>query len=466
MPIEYDRRCYGIPTAESDERAAKGESHVIRLKTPENLPPFVDLVHGLVDHTENAHLQSTGSFEDAILLKSDGMPTYHLANVIDDHYMRITHVLRANEWMPSTPKHMHLYSCFGWAPPAWVHVGLLQDKMHVKLSKRNKSIMVNQYRESGYIPEAVNNFIALLGWSHGGEGRSDVMTMEDLINLFDLNGLTKGNTVVDFGKLDFLQKNHVRQRVKSQPAAENEELDKCEKAIRARYGDKLETGAPLTREYIRIILITCLGNYLTPEKLSETTRYFFKRPNFRVESALKPIKNLVKFFRQSGCSVWDLYHGLVEEVEKIPEEKWTIDTLKVALNWEQMLDVEIWVLRMRLLRLALTDGVAGPGLADVMWALGKERSLERIKGVAVAFEREVLVQDGKLVQGEKVKNKKEGDMDEDEDEDEDGDEDMEEKPVKKTRKRATKGRTDENAGEYVEEKAGRGVRVRAPKKVR
>lgn len=460
MPIEYDRHCYGISTAESDERAAKGESHVIRLKTPEALPPFVDLIHGLVEHTENAHLQSTGSFEDAILLKSDGMPTYHLANVIDDHYMRITHVLRANEWMPSTPKHKHLYSCFGWAPPAWVHVGLLQDRMHAKLSKRNKSIMVSQYRESGYTPEAVNNFIALLGWSHGGEGRSDVMTMEDLIKSFDINGLTKGNTVVDFGKLDFLQKNHIRQRVKSQPATEKDELDKCEKVIRARYGDKLETGAPLTREYIRIILVTCLGNYLTPEKLAGSTRYFFRRPKFQAEPALKPIKNLVKFFRQSGCSVWDLYHGLVEEVEKIPEEGWTIDALKVALNWEQMLDIEIWGLRMRLLRLALTDGVAGPGLADVMWVLGKQRSLERIKGVTVAFEREVLVQDGKLIQGEKVKKK---DEDMDEGEDEYGDEDMEEKPVKKAGKKATGGRMEENVGEYAE---GRGTRVRTPKKVR
>lgn len=412
MPIEYDRHCFGLSTAESDERAAKGESHTIRLKIPDELPPFDDLVNGQIRYSENAYAHTTGSFEDPILLKSDGMPTYHLANVIDDHYMRITHVLRANEWMPSTPKHMHLYSCFGWTPPAWVHVGLLQDKTRAKLSKRNSSVMVNQYRDSGYTAEALNNFVALLGWSHGGEGRSDVMTMEDLIKMFDLSGLTQGNTVVDFGKLDFLQKNHLRRRVRSVPGAEDLELDKAEKAVRALYGDNLETGAPLTREYARVVLLANLGNYLTPEKFAAASHYFFQRPSFQKEDALKPIKNLVKFFRQSGCSVSELYHGFVEEVEKIPdtEEGWTVDALNKALLWEQPLDPEIWVLRMRLLRLALADGVSGPGLAETMWVLGKERSLERIKGVEPAFEREVLVEDGKLVSGKIIEKPEEEDV--------------------------------------------------------
>lgn len=405
MPIEYDRYCYGLPTAESDERAARGESHTIRLKIPDELPPFDDLVNGQIRYSEGVQAQVTKSFEDPILLKSDGMPTYHLANVVDDHFMRITHVIRANEWMPSTPKHMHLYSCFGWTPPAWVHVGLLQDKSYSKLSKRNNSVMVNLYRDAGYTAEALNNFIALLGWSHGGEGRSDVMKMEDLIEMFDLNGLTKGNTVVDFGKLDFLQKNHIRQRVKSMPKAEAEEVDKAEKAIRALYGDKLETGAPLTPEYTRLVLLANLGNYLTPEKFAAATHYFFQQPSFQGEAALKPIKNLVKFFRQSGCSVWELYHGFVEEVEKIPDtdQGWTLDALKEVLLWEQTVDPEIWVLRMRLLRVALADGVSGPGLAETMLVLGKSRCMERIKGVAVAFDREILVEDGKLVPGEKVK---------------------------------------------------------------
>lgn len=479
MPIEYDRHCYGIPTAKSDELAEKGETYTIRLKTPDNPPPFVDLIHGLVEYSENAHAHSIGSFEDPILLKSDGMPTYHLANVVDDHYMRITHVLRANEWMPSTPKHMHLYSCFGWAPPAWVHVGLLQDSMYAKLSKRNNSIMINQYRKSGYTAEALNNFVALQGWSHGGEGRSDVMRMEDLIEAFDLEGLTKGNTVVDFGKLDFLQKNHVRQRVRSDPVAGKEELDKCEKIIHALYGKKLENGFPLTREYIHAVFITNLGNYLTPEKFGATTAYFFKRPSFRAETALRSIKNLVKFFRQSGCSVWDLYHGIVEEVEKIPDtsEGWTIDALKVVLNWEQMLDIEVWALRMRLLRVALADGASGPSLADTMWVLGKERCLERMKGIVVAFEKEILVKDGKLVSGKKIKGEEDEDVDEDEDEDMDEDRDMEEKPVKKAVGKAVRkavkrpggkmGEENEYMDEdgYMEEKPVRNAAKRSGRKV-
>lgn len=198
----------------------------------------MDTVYGPIKFGENKTAHAQGSFEDPILLKSDGMPTYHLANVVDDHFMRITHVIRATEWMPSTPKHEYLYSCFGWEVPKWVHVGLLQDKMRVKLSKRMGSVMVEEYRELGYTAEALNNFVALLGWSHGGEGRSDVLDMKELVEAFDIQRLTQGNTVVNFEKLEFLQKNHVKRRIEGSKEGENEELAKVEKEIRALHGEK------------------------------------------------------------------------------------------------------------------------------------------------------------------------------------------------------------------------------------
>ncbi|KAF8473996.1 hypothetical protein BDZ91DRAFT_651339, partial [Kalaharituber pfeilii] len=207
LPTEYDRHCLNsISGAESEERAAKGETYTIRLKAPEQFPVFNDLVYGDIQYGTMKFDQLRGSFADHIILKSDGFPTYHLASVVDDHIMKITHVIRATEWMPSTPKHVFLYQCFGWAPPAFAHVGLLQNEKGKKLSKRDGDVDVFVYQDQGYLPEALNNFVALLGWSHSRE--NDVMNMQDLVKEFTLNRLTSGNAIVTFEKLEFLQKAH------------------------------------------------------------------------------------------------------------------------------------------------------------------------------------------------------------------------------------------------------------------
>jgi len=236
LATDYDRTCASISSEESAARAADGEAHVVRLKVPDQYPGFHDLVYGHITFTENTRAHSFGSFEDPILLKSDGLPTYHLANVVDDHYMKITHVCRATEWMPSAPKHVHLYNCFGWTPPELVHVGLLQNNQRGKLSKRNGDVFVREYRGMGYLPEALNNFVALLGWNH--EHTSDVMTIEEMVERFNTDGLTPGNTVVNFEKLDFLQKQHVRARIDAGSAGEEEILKAVLKEVAARFGDK------------------------------------------------------------------------------------------------------------------------------------------------------------------------------------------------------------------------------------
>jgi len=236
LPTDYDRTCHSIPTEESASRAAAGESHVVRLKAPDQYPGFHDTVYGHITFTENARAHSLGSFEDPILLKSDGLPTYHLANVVDDHFMQITHVCRATEWMPSTPKHVHLYNCFGWTPPEFVHVGLLQNAKRGKLSKRNGDVFVSEYREKGYLPSALDNFVALLGWSH--EQTSDVMSLNDMAERFNTERLTPGNTVVNIEKLDFLQKHHVRDTVEAGGVPAEEILEAVVKQVATTYGDK------------------------------------------------------------------------------------------------------------------------------------------------------------------------------------------------------------------------------------
>ncbi|KAG7002356.1 glutamate--tRNA ligase [Physcia stellaris] len=192
---------------ESDERASHGEAHVIRLKTPSQLPNIEDLVYGTVGNRKLAKLGSDGlAYEDIILLKSDGLPTYHLANVVDDNSMRITHVIRAVEWISSTPKHLLLYKSFGWEPPYFAHVGLLQDGQQQKLSKRDgksADLNVRGFRDRGILPEALLNYVALYGWSHNKA--SDVFNLEELVRTFDLK-FTKGNTIVKPEKLKYFQK--------------------------------------------------------------------------------------------------------------------------------------------------------------------------------------------------------------------------------------------------------------------
>jgi len=172
---------------------------VIRLKVPPKYPEFKDLVYGLVRNRQDRSAKAMlhPAFDDPILLKSDGFPTYHLANVVDDHHMKITHVVRGavsiliriendilikfQEWMSSTPKHLSMYDAFGWEPPAFAHVGLLMDKDHQKLSKRNLDIDISAFREKMDIfPETITNFVALLGWSHGQ--RKDIMSLQELVN--------------------------------------------------------------------------------------------------------------------------------------------------------------------------------------------------------------------------------------------------------------------------------------------
>lgn len=183
---------------------------MIRLKAPQLYPAFVDLIYGRVGKDKGANVGITMkhgeiAYEDPVLLKTDGRPTYHLANVVDDHQMRITHVVRATEWMSSTPKHLALYEAFGWAPPAFAHVGLLVDDAGHKLSKRKMDTDISNFSKMGILPESLVNFVALLGWSH--TQKSDVMSLGQLVDNFQMK-FTKGNTIVSLDKLWYLQRSH------------------------------------------------------------------------------------------------------------------------------------------------------------------------------------------------------------------------------------------------------------------
>lgn len=179
LNTEYDRTCARLSQEESVERAAKGESFVVRLKVPDTYPEFQDLVYGKIGSNLRPARRPNEGYEDPILLKSDGLPTYHLANVIDDHHMQITHVVRGTEWLQATAKHMVIYKAFGWKPPQFAHVGLLTNEDGQKLSKRNLDLDISHFRDTmGIFPETLTNFAALLGWSH--TEKSDFLPLEEL----------------------------------------------------------------------------------------------------------------------------------------------------------------------------------------------------------------------------------------------------------------------------------------------
>ncbi|KAI0013936.1 hypothetical protein F4779DRAFT_299087 [Xylariaceae sp. FL0662B] len=207
--IVYPGTCLHISPDESARRAANGEQHCVRFKC-DRLPPIHDLVYG-------QYKKPPGEEEDFIIIKQDGYPTYHFANVVDDYLMKITHVIRGTEWLISTPRHVALYEALGWPTPQFAHLGLLTNREKQKLSKRQGDTAISSWRDRGILPVALLNYVMLLGWSPPRDAgkRDEVMNMEEMIGNFHLS-FTKGNVTIN-DKINFLQRSHVRLLAKSDP---------------------------------------------------------------------------------------------------------------------------------------------------------------------------------------------------------------------------------------------------------
>lgn len=198
----YDKHCLHLSKEEIEENLAKGVPYVIRQNNPtEGTTTFVDEIYGEIT-VNNEEL------DDMILIKSDGYPTYNFANVIDDHLMEITHVVRGNEYISSSPKYQRLYEAFGWEPPKYVHLPLITDENHKKLSKRCGHSSFEDLVEQGFLPEAIVNFIALLGWSP--EGNEEIFSLEELVKMFDYHHVNKSPAVFDMVKLRWMNGEYIK----------------------------------------------------------------------------------------------------------------------------------------------------------------------------------------------------------------------------------------------------------------
>lgn len=201
--IGYDGLCRRLSRADADARAAAGEAHVVRLAMPDaGETVFVDRLRGEV-RFENAQI------DDQVLLKTDGFPTYHLANVVDDHHMGITHVIRAEEWLSSTPKHVALYAAFGWQAPEWIHMPLLRNADKSKISKRKNPVSLDYYRAAGFLPEALLNYLGTMGWSISGD--REKFTLAEMIEVFSFDRVSLGGPVFDLTKLSAMNAIYLRE---------------------------------------------------------------------------------------------------------------------------------------------------------------------------------------------------------------------------------------------------------------
>lgn len=319
MPTLYDGLCKKYSLEEAREKA-KTEEHVIRLNTPDSgVTEFDDLVRGKISF-ENVLI------DDQILLKSDGFPTYHLAVVVDDHLMEITHVIRAEEWISSTPKHVILYKAFGWDLPIFAHVPILRNPDKSKLSKRKNPVWVSWFRDEGFLPEAILNFLALMGWSHPEQ--KEKFDLKEFIELFDPKDLKAVGPVFDLTKLEWLNGLWIREMSAADLQRRLEKFYREDKEFSAIFDSK-HIGLLIGLAQSRMKKLSEFRNLVNaPQKQREFTQEE-KKEGIKLLSTLESISpsdwreevilNHLKNFRdEEGVSMKTIYFLITGKEQGLP----------------------------------------------------------------------------------------------------------------------------------------------------
>jgi len=363
----YDRHCRNIPAEESSRRAAAGEQFTVRLKIPldgdSEGPAFTRFTDKLLGDIE---WKNSDINPDPVLLKSDGFPTYHLANIVDDHLMEITHVLRAQEWLSSTPLHVILYDAFGWEPPVFCHLPMVMGQDGKKLSKRHGATSIDEFRRQGYLPEALINYTALLGCSY--EEGKDVYTLEELGKLFSLEKLNKAPAVFDYKKLEWYNGQYIRMKT-------NDELAKLTqiwapepmRKQRALYTAAME----LVRERANFLqeIPEKLGYLFSDPELPAADEFIPKKSDLASTIALLRMGcDLIRAFFPGGTAEGGTNAGEYvgdEEAERIVKEKAEQENVKLG-------DL------LMPLRVAITGARVSPPLFASIRLLGADKCHARI----------------------------------------------------------------------------------------
>ncbi len=345
----YDGHCRDIPVEEARRRIANGEPYVVRHKVPhtDQVGTYVDAVYGEIKVAYK-------EMDDIILLKSDGMPTYNFANVVDDHLMKISHVLRGCEYLSSTPQYNLIYEGFGWETPSYAHLPHIMKDAHHKLSKRNGDANFEDFYNKGYLPEAIVNYIALLGWSP--EGNQEKLSLKELEQQFTLDRINKSPAMFDNDKMRWLNGEYIKE------LSDEKFLEMATPWLdqSVAKGMNYEMLASLLKTRVEIFAdIPEKVSFLSEFDNFDLSLFENQKQKSSVEVAKNTIGEIIEVFENTPFTSSDLFAGLVALSEKLQIKKNAI----------------LWVAR-----IALTGAQSTPGGATEMAiVLGKENSIARLK---------------------------------------------------------------------------------------
>ncbi|NLE09057.1 MAG: glutamate--tRNA ligase [Dehalococcoidales bacterium] len=352
QPPGYDRHCRNLTPEQRAEYEAQGIKPVVRFKTPdEGKMDFHDIIYGDVSF-ENRNI------DDFVMLKSDGFPTYHLANIVDDHEMKITHVIRGEEWVSSTPRHLLMYQAMGYPPPQYVHMPVLVGKDRAKLSKRRGAIPILEYRDMGYLPEALFNFLVLIGWSL--DDKTEIMTREQIIENFSLERMGKTAAAFNQEKLEWMNGVYIR--------------NLCLEDFAERVTPFMEKELPhytrYSHEYLKQSLALVQERAKTLAEVPDLVSFLFT----------DDIRYGAELFVDKKTTKEDAVKALEASLEKLkPLEPFTSETMEALLRpMAEILGMKTGQL-FGALRTATTGRTAAPPLFQTMEVLGKDRCLRRIE---------------------------------------------------------------------------------------
>ncbi|MGD8821636.1 MAG: glutamate--tRNA ligase [Anaerolineales bacterium] len=359
-PARYDGLCRRLNPSEAQARVEAGEEHVIRFKTPkEGQTTGVDIMRGEITVDNN-------QIDDYILVKSNGIPVYHLAAMVDDHLMEITHVFRGMEWLPTFPLHIMIYEAFGWEQPQWAHLSVfLKPSGKGKMSKRDEDVMgifTLDFAGMGYLPEAVNNWLALMGWAY--DDHTEIFTMESLIEKFSLEKLNPSAAAVNFSKLDHFNGVHIRML----------EVDDLTRRLLPFFQ---EAGYPATQEKLARITPIIQERIVTLKDAVEIAGFFFEET---VEPQAETLIGKKMTAEQSAATARAAYKTIADT------SSMDHDDLEMALR-QTADDLGLKAGQLfGILRMAVTGQKVSPPLIESMAIIGKHEVLKRIEQAAESLE--------------------------------------------------------------------------------
>jgi len=355
-----------------EQAQSEGKPGVVRLKMPRGRTLVCpDAIRGRIEFNSD-------TVDDPVLIKADGMPTYHFAAMVDDHLMEITHIIRGEEWISSAPKHVFLFEAFGWTPPLFVHVPVIKGRDGSKLSKRHGDTALLDFRHRGFLPEAMSNFIALIGWAPGGD--RELMGPEDLIDAFTLEGLQPAPGVFDLDKLHWMNGHYIRQLSNSELVAKVNQFasdDGVEKFWAERPNEDPGRTLPLVKQTLRhdpAYVAEALA--LEQERVQTLADFGPAAEFFLVDLPDYDPSAIEKWFKEPH--VRDLFEKLIGELHS--SQHWDakrtealVRKLSDDFGFEKLGPV------VHPIRIALTGKTVGPGLFELMAVLGPERMERRIR---------------------------------------------------------------------------------------